>query len=97
MAAYAWSEARPVEENQCGERSAGHCHRDEFFRETSLVFAFFKHALHVVALLVQTDTRPTARPDEPKPAIDDRVLTPASWPGAEQKATPFIWGGGCCG
>jgi hypothetical protein len=61
------------------------------------VFAFFIRVLRAAAFPAQADTTAADRPDEPKPAIDDRAPTPASWPGAEQKFSPFIWGGGCCG
>ena len=61
------------------------------------MFAFFKRVLRSIASPPEADTSLTARPDEPKPVIDDRTLTPATWPGAEQKSSPFVWGGGCCG
>ena len=60
------------------------------------MFAYFKRILGTAALPVQAATD-NARPEEPKPAVGDRTLTPASWPGTEQRPTPLAWGGGCCG
>lgn len=61
------------------------------------MFAFLKRILRTIAFPARTATSPAAPRDEPKPTTDDRTLTPASWPGAEQKTTPFAWSGGCCG
>jgi hypothetical protein len=61
------------------------------------VFTFFKRVLRAALFLDQADKKTAPRRDEPGSAVDDRVLTPASWPGAEQKSSPLVWGGGCCG
>ena len=61
------------------------------------MFAFFKRVMRLAALPTQAETNAAARRDEPKPAIDERALTPASWPAAGQKSASFVWRGGCCG